>query len=64
MLNLEQIPNFPLFLLVILIEAVLKAFALWKAARNGQRNWFIVLFVLNTAGILPLLYMRFFQKKD
>ncbi|HLB12056.1 MAG TPA: DUF5652 family protein [Dehalococcoidia bacterium] len=36
---------------------------LWKAARNSQRNWFIALLLLNTAGVLPIVYIRLFQAK-
>ena len=37
--------------------------ALWKAARNGQKNWFVAMLILNTAGILEIIYISFFQKK-
>jgi hypothetical protein len=55
-------------LLIILIpfiiwEAVWKAVALWKSARNNQLYWFIAILILNTVGILPIVYIAFFQKK-
>jgi len=53
----------PLFMLIILWSAVWKAIALWKCGRNNQLVWFIAIFILNTAGILPILYIIFFQKK-
>lgn len=40
-----------------------KGYALWKAARNSQRNWFIVLLVVNTLAILEIVYLKFFQKR-
>ncbi|MEM4263743.1 MAG: DUF5652 family protein [Candidatus Woesearchaeota archaeon] len=40
-----------------------KGIALWKCGRNNQLAWFIVLLVLNTAGILEIIYILFFQKK-
>jgi len=40
-----------------------KGIALWKAGRNNQSPWFITLLLLNTAGILPILYLLFFQKQ-
>lgn len=52
-----------LFLLIIW-EAIWKGIALWKSGRNNQLKWFIVIFVFNTAGILPLIYLKFFQKKQ
>lgn len=44
-------------------ELVWKGIALWKAGRNRQPGWFIAIFILNTAGILPIIYLAFFQKK-
>ncbi len=37
--------------------------ALWRASKLEQRNWFIVMLVLNTAGILEILYLFRFAKK-
>lgn len=52
---------------ILLIGTVLdiigKGFGLWHAAKYSQRNWFIAMLVLNTAGILPVIYLKFFQKK-
>lgn len=52
--------------LVILIAIVIwsipwKGFALWKSARRGESIWFIVLLLINTAGILEILYLFFFS---
>ena len=40
-----------------------KGVALWKAAKQGQRNWFIAILVLNTIGILDIIYLFRFSKK-
>lgn len=40
-----------------------KGVALWKAAHLSQRNWFIALLILNTVGILEILYIFVFSKK-
>ncbi len=40
-----------------------KAVALWKAARNRQLVWFIVLFLVNTLAILEIIYIFAFSKK-
>ncbi len=42
---------------------VWKGLALWRASKQAQRNWFIVLLVLNTVGILDLIYLFRFSKK-
>ena len=53
-----------LFLLLIIWSLVLKGLSLWKAARAGSKPWFIALLVVNTLGILELLYIFVFSKKN
>ncbi len=36
--------------------------ALWKAAKKGSVAWFIILAIINTVGILPILYIFVFSK--
>ena len=48
---------------LLVVDIVLKAISLWKSARNNQRYWFIFLTIINSLGILPLIYLLFFQKK-
>ena len=48
--------------IVLLWATAWKGFALWKSARNNQLYWFIALLVINTAGILEILYIWLFQK--
>ncbi len=40
-----------------------KGWSLWKAAKNDAKVWFVVLLVLNTVGILDILYIFIFGKK-
>jgi hypothetical protein len=54
-----------IFLVIIPLaiwDGVWKLTALWKSARNGQLAWYICLAIFNTIGILPILYILFFQK--
>lgn len=46
----------------IIWEGVWKGIGLWKSAHNNQLKWFIAIFVINTIGILPIVYIYFFQK--
>jgi len=39
-----------------------KGIALWKSARNRQTAWFIAILLVNTLGILEIVYISFFQK--
>ncbi|MBI5148375.1 hypothetical protein HZA33_01720 [Candidatus Pacearchaeota archaeon] len=52
-----------LFVLVMLWSLVWKGIALWKAGNNKQLTWFVVLFIVNTVGILEIVYLVWFQKK-
>jgi hypothetical protein len=54
---------FELILLLAVWELVWKGFALWRAGRNNQSTWFIVMLILNTAGILEILYLFVFGKR-
>lgn len=61
---MDQAFNSPVILLVIYIWSLAwKGVALWKAASLKQRNWFIALLVLNTIGILEIVYLFKFAKK-
>lgn len=48
---------------LIVWEAIWKGIALWKAGRRNHLWWFVAIFILNTAGILPIVYLLFFSKK-
>ena len=39
-----------------------KGMALWHAVKSGEKIWFIALLIINTAGILEILYLYFFSK--
>lgn len=51
-------------LLIVLVvwSLVWKGIGLWFAARNYQRVWFVAILVLNTAGILEIIYLLFFRR--
>ena len=51
-----------LFILLVIWTMVWKALALWRAARNTHKVWYVVLFILNTAGILDILYFFIWGK--
>lgn len=43
-------------------ETIWKGIALWKAAHKDKTGWFIALLLLNTAGILPIIYIFIVDK--
>jgi len=59
-------PLIILFCAVIIVltiwDGVWKLIAMWKSARNNQMAWYVCLAIFNTIGILPILYILFFQK--
>ncbi len=54
----------PILLVLILWSFYWKARALWRAARNGDKAWFIVLILVQTLGLLDILYLYVFGKKS
>ncbi len=49
--------------IIVIVLIVLKGYALWHAAKRNERAWFIVLLIVNTLGILELVYLAFVVKK-
>ena len=62
-------PNIAVMWLVTILAVVWsmawKGVALWRAGGNAHLVWFIVLFIVNTLGILEIIYIfAFSRKKD
>ncbi len=60
--DLNRLPAILPFIFLIIILLALwsifwKGLALWHAARHGQGWWFGLLLILNTAGILEIIYL-------
>ena len=47
----------PLLPVLILWELFWKGLALWHAGRRNQPWWFIILLIVNTLGILEIIYL-------
>lgn len=63
---LPQFYNFSFFglsglitLLVFVWSIVWKGWALWETARNKSKGWFLTLLVINTMGVLEIVYLFF-----
>ena len=52
-----------MFLVVVAWSLVWKGFALWRAGRENSPAWFVVILIVNTFGILEIVYLLFFTKK-
>lgn len=61
--SLLTISAFSILLFIALLWTVaIKGYALWHAAKRAEKWWFIALLVINTFGILELVYLIFFAK--
>jgi len=57
-------PEFTIFFVLLLVwSLVWKGIALWKAARNKSKVWYVIMLIANTVGILEIIYIFFFSKK-
>lgn len=50
--------------LFLIWSFVWKGWALWIAARKGSKIWFVALLLINTLGILEILYIFVFSKQN
>lgn len=57
-------PNSPIFYLLIAWSIIWKGIALWHSARNKQLAWYIAIIIVNTVGILEIVYLIFFKKNN
>lgn len=62
--NIVGITTFSLLIVILAVWSIIwKGLALWRAARNGSNAWFIIMLVVNTVGILEIIYIFFLSKK-
>ncbi|MDD5751693.1 MAG: DUF5652 family protein [Candidatus Peribacteraceae bacterium] len=44
-------------LVLAIVDVILKGWAMWRAARMGMKWWFIPLLIVNSVGILPVIFL-------
>lgn len=47
----------PLVYLLMAVDVILKGVTLYKSARKDQKVWFVALLLVNSIGILPIIYL-------
>jgi len=53
----------PLWILAMIVWTFIwKGFALWRSAGLRQKYWFIVILLINTLGVLEILYLFFVSR--
>ena len=54
--------NQPFITILMVADLILRGIALYKSAKKEQKFWFIALLLINSAGILPLIYLLLEKK--
>lgn len=54
----------PTIIVLAIWDSIWKLIAMWKAGRNNHLAWFICIALINTVGILPIVYILFQRKKQ
>ncbi|MFO8088155.1 MAG: DUF5652 family protein [Bacteroidales bacterium] len=57
------IDNMYLLIILAVWDTIWKLVSMYQAARADQKGWYIVLAVLNTLGILPIIYLYRIKNK-
>ncbi|MFO0718640.1 MAG: DUF5652 family protein [Candidatus Paceibacterota bacterium] len=56
--------NHPALAFAIMLWSIIwKGLALWRSAQLSHKKWFIAILVINTVGILDIIYLYFVAKK-
>ena len=51
-----------LFILILTWSMIWKGVALWKSAQLSQKWWFVAILLVNTLGILEIIYVFFIAR--
>ena len=60
--SMYKIP-LPILILITLWVLFWKGYALWTASKNNHKGWFVAILILNTGGILDIIYLFWIAKK-
>lgn len=59
---LQEAQNLWIILLILAWTLPWKGVALWKAAKNSHKWWFVVILVINTFALLEIFYIFLVSK--
>ena len=51
------------FMLLFMIDMVLKVWSMWRAARMQKKIWFVTLLIVNSMSVLPLIFLSLTKKE-
>lgn len=52
-----------LFITLAVWSLIWKMFGAWKAARDGAKIWYIIMLLINTCGIVEIIYIFLISKR-
>lgn len=55
--------NWPILFIAGAWTITWEGLALWRSARSGDKKWFIALLVINTLGLLEIVYLYLVKKE-
>ena len=55
--------SLPLLVLIVVWTLFWKGYAVWTAVKNNHKGWFVAVLVLNTFGVLEIIYLFGVAKK-
>ena len=53
----EQFLQNPLFLVLIIWSLIWKGLALWRAAKRNDKAWYVIMLLVNLAGLIEIIYL-------
>lgn len=62
-LVLRFAPFLPLLIPLALLDLGLKGWGMWRAAKMHMNKWFIALLVVNSLGVLPVVFLLLTKKE-
>lgn len=60
----QSITDNVLLVVILLWSIFWKCYSVWIAVKNNDKRWFIALLILNTVGILDIIYIFSVAKKN
>ena len=52
-----------LMFVLVFVDLVLKGWGMWRAARMGKKIWFVTLLIVNSLGIMPVIFLLLTKKE-
>ena len=47
---------------LVIWTIIWKGIGRWRAGRNDHKIWFVIMFIINSVGIIPIIYLIFIDK--